>query len=81
MLRIASLLLLAATALPMSVAADGPIFMKDQVPDGIDFPATFGVGVTGVLIDQDYSIDSLDFTAALLPPGTTVDGVSYLAGS
>jgi hypothetical protein len=73
--RIASFLLLAATALPLTVAADGPLFMKDLVPEGMDFPATFGVGLTGVFVDQDYTIDSLTFTAAALPPGTTVSGV------
>ena len=75
MLRIASCLLLAATALPLTAAAGGPIFMADQVPEGMEFPATYGVGVTAVLVDQNYSIDSLVFTAAALPPGTTVSGV------
>jgi hypothetical protein len=76
MARIASFLLLAATTLPLTAAADGPLFMKDYVPEGMEFPATFGIGLTGVQVEQDYTIDSLVFTAAALPPGTTVGGVA-----
>jgi hypothetical protein len=75
MARFASFLLLAATSLPLTAAADGPLFMKDLVPEGMEFPATFGVGITGVTVEQDYNIESLVFTAAALPPGTTVGGV------
>lgn len=76
MSRTATTLLLAATLMPLSAAADGPLFMKDRVPEGTEFPSTFGVGINAVIIDQDYVIDSLSFSAPTLPPGTTVTGVN-----
>lgn len=70
-----SLLLTLALLMPLSVTAESRLpFLKDKVPDDVELPRPWGIGLDFYTMDQTYDIDYLQFDL----PGVSLDDPSLL---
>lgn len=70
-----SLLLALTLLMPLSVAAESRLpFLKDRVPENVELPRPWGIGLDFYTMDQHYDIDFLQFDL----PGVSLDDPSLL---
>ena len=70
-----SLILALALMMPFTVNAESRLpFLKDKVPDGIELPRPWGIGLDFYTMEQEYDIDFLRFDL----PDVSLDDPSLL---
>jgi hypothetical protein len=70
-----SLIFALALLMPLSANAESRLpFLKDKVPEGIELPRPWGIGLDFYTMDQEYNIDFLRFDL----PGISLDDTSAL---
>jgi len=73
-----SLLIALILLIPATVSAESRLpFLKDKVPEGVELPLPWGIGVDFFTMDQTYNIDYLQFDL----PGISLDDPSLLSVS
>lgn len=70
-----SLILALALLMPFSATAESRLpFLKDRVPDDVELPKPWGIGIDFYTMEQEYDIDFLSFDL----PGISLDDPSQL---
>ena len=71
-----SLLIVLALLISSAASAESRLpFLKDKVPEGVELPRPWGIGIDFYTMDQEYDIDFLRFDL----PGVTLDDTSLLS--
>jgi hypothetical protein len=69
------LLLALVLLVPLTATAESRLpFLKDKVPEDVELPRPWGIGIDFYTMDQDYDIDFLSFDI----PGVSLDDPSLL---